>query len=88
MHREDIKAALRKKFGTLLAFERGAGLPKGCVKDVLRGRAVARAEAAVALALNKPLHVVFPRRYSGESSAEVDNTSRKRDAQRQIVRAA
>lgn len=78
IHKEDIKAELRKLHGTLLRFETKAGRPRGSVKDVLRGRASAETEAAIAAALKQPLHVLFPVRYrapaEGESSTKVDNT--------------
>lgn len=91
MHREDIKAALRKRHGTLVAFEQKKTLPKGSVKDVLRGRAVAQTEKAIAADLKEPLHRLFPRRYearASESSTLVDSTSQKRDAHCQKSRAA
>lgn len=37
--REFIKADLRTRFGSLSAFELAAGLPRGAVTDLLRGRA-------------------------------------------------
>lgn len=76
MHKEDIKAVIRKRHGTLAAFERDRGLPAGSVKDVLRGRSVARAEAAIADILKLPIQKVFPRRYGRpESSTKVDNSA-------------
>ena len=63
MHREDVKAVLRKGFRSLGAFERAKGLPRQSVSDVLRGRASAETEKAIADALKVPLHVLFPRRY-------------------------
>ncbi len=38
MHREDVKAALRKTYGSIFAFERQHDLPRKSVSDVLRGR--------------------------------------------------
>lgn len=79
LHKEDIKAELRKRFGTLVAFEAKAGRPAGSVKDVLRGRASSETEAAIAAVLEEPLHKLFPKRYpapgAGEQSTKVDNTS-------------
>jgi lambda repressor-like predicted transcriptional regulator len=37
MHPEDVKAALRKKYGSLKAFELAHKLSKGAVCDVVRG---------------------------------------------------
>lgn len=76
MHREDVKAVLRKKYGSLRAFEDANQLPPNSAKDVLRGRAVAGTERAIATELGKPLHLLFPLRYvapeGGDSSAKVD----------------
>lgn len=76
-HKEDIKAALRKQYGTLLRFERKAGRPAGSVKDVLRGRSSTETEAAIAKALKVPLHELFPNRHTppqeGDSSTKVDD---------------
>lgn len=83
LHKEDIKAGLRKSHGTLAAFEVKKGLPAGSVKDVLRGRSVARTENAIAVALKKPLHDLFPRRYGrDELSTKVDNSKPAHPAHR------
>lgn len=47
LHREDIKAALRKRYGSVTAFEEAKGLPKKSVSDVLRGRSAAETEQAI-----------------------------------------
>ena len=47
LHREDIKAAIRKEFGSVARFEREHGLPIKSVTDFLRGRRSARVESAV-----------------------------------------
>ena len=47
LHREDVKAAIRKRFGSVAAFERAYKLPEKSVTDVLRGQKSARVEAAV-----------------------------------------
>lgn len=54
MHPEDVKAALRKRFGTISNFEKTKQLPAKSVNDVLRGRPNARVTAAVEEALNNP----------------------------------
>lgn len=91
VHKEDVKAALRKRFGSLLAFEAEKNLPPGSAKDVLRGRAVAQTERAIAEALNKPLHVIFPARYTApkaaDPSTEVDNSGGKTETHRLSARA-
>lgn len=88
MHKEDIKSVIRKRHGTLTEFERVRGLPAGSVKDVLRGRSVARAEAAIADVLKLPIQKVFPRRYGRpDSSTKVDDSKPKVAAHRLSERA-
>lgn len=67
MHREDIKAAIRKRFGTVAAFEQANGLPAKSVNDVLRGRTNARVAKAI-----KQIPVTAP-----ESRGTVDNYTTK-----------
>lgn len=57
MHPEDTKAALRKRYGTVSAFERAAGIPSKSVSDVLRGRKSARVSKAIEGALADPIDV-------------------------------
>lgn len=38
IHAEDVKGAIRKKFGTIACFHRQNKLPKTALQDVLRGR--------------------------------------------------
>lgn len=52
MHREDVKAALRKSYGSIFAFERAQQLPRKSVSDVLRGRPNQRVTSAIEDALN------------------------------------
>ena len=52
MHPEDIKAALRKRFGSVFAFEDAHDLPRKSVSDFLRGRANQRVKDAIAKALS------------------------------------
>lgn len=59
MHKEDIKAAIRKRYGSLLAFELAKGLPATSVKDVLRGRAVWQARVAIAEEVGLPVEQLF-----------------------------
>lgn len=47
MHREDVVATIRKRFGSVAAFERKLGLPTKSVNEVLRGRPNARVSDAV-----------------------------------------
>jgi lambda repressor-like predicted transcriptional regulator len=55
LHKEDIMAGLRKRFGTVKAFEREHGLPAKSVHDLLRGRQSKRVAKAIEDALSKPL---------------------------------
>lgn len=81
VHKEDIKGALRKQYGTLVAFELKHDLPRLSVKDVLRGRASTRVEKAIADVLDQPLHDLFPSRWvaanEGDSSLKRDNKPAK-----------
>lgn len=47
MHKEDVKAAIRKRYRTIGAFERAENLTKNSVVEVLRGRASRRTELAI-----------------------------------------
>lgn len=47
MHREDIKAAIRKEYGSVTAFEMAFDLPSKSVCDFLRGRKSKRVFDAV-----------------------------------------
>jgi lambda repressor-like predicted transcriptional regulator len=76
MHPEDIKAALRKKYRTVRAFEEAEGLPQGSVRDVLRGRSAMITAKAIAKALDKTVKSLFPGRFRYQGR---NNTSQKRD---------
>ncbi len=77
MHREDIKAALRKEHGSLRAFEAKVGLAVGSVRDTLRGRISKPTATVIAEALGKPVDKVFPNRFVDRGGQD---KSRKRDA--------
>lgn len=51
MHPEDVKAGLRKQFGSVAAFEVAKELPAKSVHDVLRGRPSKRVRQAIEEAL-------------------------------------
>lgn len=63
MHKEDIKAEIRKRHSSLRAFEQSRGLPENSVRDVLRGRAVSRTAHAIAAELNSTVERLFPGRF-------------------------
>jgi Ner family transcriptional regulator len=62
-HPEDVKADLRKRFGSIAAFERQRGLPERSVKDVLRGKSRPRIAQAIADALDVHVRYLFPARF-------------------------
>lgn len=47
LHKEDIKAAIRKRYRSIAAFERAKNLGKGSVSEILRGGANKRTTKAV-----------------------------------------
>lgn len=55
LHKEDVKAGLRKRFGSVAAFERQNRLPEKSVTEIFRGRKSARVMLAIEAALNEPL---------------------------------
>ena len=65
LHPEDVKAAIRKKFGTIAKFHEAHNLPPRGVQDVLRGRASRRVQDAMDQVLSDACG----------RSTEVDNSS-------------
>ena len=53
MHPEDVKAGLRKRYGSVAEFERAKGLPAKSVTEILRGRTWRRVADAVEAALQE-----------------------------------
>ena len=51
LHPEDIKAKLRKRYGSVREFEKVQGLPDKSVHEIFRGRGSRRVVAAVEAAL-------------------------------------
>ncbi|UNU43593.1 hypothetical protein EAO27_13345 [Sphingopyxis sp. YF1] len=70
MHREDVKAALRKKYGTIRKFEIAHGFSPGSVHDVLRHRKWARVERAIAAAIDVPSSLSEKTDSTAESSTQ------------------
>lgn len=60
MHPEDIKAEIRKKFGSISNFSREKGLHRQAVSDLLQGSSRPKAARLVADAIGKDLDIVFP----------------------------
>jgi len=86
LHREEIKAKLRMKFGTIEAFEQLRELPPRSVKDVLRGRSVRRTAEAIAFELGVPIQAVLSR-YEDHPSPNGDCNDNKAETHRQSARA-
>lgn len=53
MHPEDVKAGIRKRFGSVAEFERQRNLPPKSVTEVLRGRAWKRVSDAIEAVLQE-----------------------------------
>lgn len=62
MHREDIKAAVRKRGTTLKELALDAGLSESACRKALSVPSP-RAEAVIARCIGKPLHLIWPERY-------------------------
>lgn len=75
MHPEDVKAGIRKRYGSVAEFERAKGLPPKSVTEIFRGRAWKRVSDAVEAALQEDV----PPRPLSECS---DSSSRFADAHR------
>ena len=84
VHKEDIKAEIRKRHGSLAAFEAARGLPRQSARDVLRGRAVAQTAHAIAVELNTTVERLFPGRFKSHIR---DNSVRAGDMHRQNAEA-
>ena len=75
LHREEVKARLRMKYGTLGKFEQEQGLPPRSVNDIFQGKTARRTAEAVASELGVSIHWLFPGRYA-EKSAKPDTNER------------
>lgn len=76
-HREDIKAVLRKRFGSVRQFEVDVGLPKNAVSDFLRGKSSLPTQRALETELSKQ-----PSGVSDESSDLSDSSTTEPDGHR------
>jgi Ner family transcriptional regulator len=69
MHREDIKAALRKKHGTLAALAKSWGLAQCAITDTLRDPvASTRVERMIANALGMKVQDIWPDRWDQQGT--------------------
>lgn len=64
-HKEDIKAAIRKRGKTMNDLARESGLPVSTVRNAL-ARPVLSGEVAIASFLGVPAHELWPERWSVE----------------------
>ena len=83
-HREDVKAAIRKRFGSLRKFENARELAPCSVTDVLRGKPSQRTAVAIADELGCGVHELFPGKYV---TANADCSCHSADSHRQNVEA-
>lgn len=60
MHPEDIKSEIRKRHGSMIAFEQAYGLPRQSLSQLLGGKTSRPVAKAVAKELNMPIKLVFP----------------------------
>lgn len=86
MHREDIKAAVRKRGTTLKDLALQGGLSESACRKALDVPSP-RAEALIAKCLKKPVHEIWPDRYDtrgGRRFTKVNNSRAGGKAHRQI----
>lgn len=73
MNPHDIKSEIRKRFGTLRAFEKEMGLSEKSVTDICRGRTSSRVEKAILSVINRPIAEFIPvKRRCLSSNEEAD----------------
>ena len=78
LHREDIKALLRKRYGTLGRFADQHGLKAQAVADYLRGRPVRHVHDAITAELVAANHT-----FERSESIKLDHNEETSDAHRQ-----
>lgn len=79
LHREDIKATLRKRHGSVIAFGEKEGLTKSQLADWFRGRT----SAPVANAIEAELQLAAQE--DGSESIKLDDSGEHSDAHRLIA---
>lgn len=66
-HREDIKAALVKRYGPVTRLSQSWGFHPGTISTVLGGRLrLTQVEMRIAQAIEVPLHTLWPDRWTPE----------------------
>ncbi|MBS3961461.1 MAG: helix-turn-helix domain-containing protein [Sandarakinorhabdus sp.] len=73
LHPEDIKAAIRKRYGTVRKFERENDLPEKSVSDLFRGRTSERVRHAVETAVTPKKSASVKSDASDDSSASASS---------------
>lgn len=84
IHPEDIKAAIRKKHGSIAHFERTRGLKRRSVTDVLIGKRARPTAEVVAAELGHTAESLFPHIYqsaTADHSREEEGTHRLNSAE-------
>lgn len=81
VHKHDIVAAIRKRYGSVPAFEREKGLSRRSVSDVLRDRTSRKTQEAVAAEVGHTVESLF----YGKSSALADISGTRKRTHRQIA---
>lgn len=82
-HPEDVKAAIRKRFGSLAKFEREHGLPVESVTNLLRGQKSQRVATVVNAVISIEAASVSPR-----LTGIPEDTRKRRVSHRQNAQAA
>lgn len=66
-HPEDIKAAVRKRGGTLASIARDAGVHKQLLSMCIQSRVSERGDKIIAKFLDVPPHTIWPSRYDSKA---------------------
>lgn len=84
-HPEDVKSTIRKKFGSVAAFERARGLPPLSVRDILRGKSRGRIARVLARELGVPVSSfdVFKPYVHNRNNSSADEASHRLNAEAQ-----
>lgn len=79
LHPEDVKAEIRKRYGSLAEFERRNGFPPLSARDVLRGKSRSKIAKAIADAIDMDVTEleVFKKSHNRDSNEYVTPAHRK-----------
>lgn len=94
-HPEDIRSALRKRYGTIQAFAREVGYAPSTIADVLAGRFKPGAQLAIARTLKVKAHRLWPDHFGpgdvpllGRAASKHENNNRENPVSRDESREA